>query len=43
VASPGDAALHYWDATTGRDRVVGSLEADWIGGLSVHKDGKKII
>jgi len=35
--------LHYWDATTGQDRVVGSLEADWIGGLSVHKDGKKII
>ena len=35
--------LHYWDAAIGRDRLVGSIEADWVGGLSVSPDGKKII
>lgn len=35
--------LHYWEAATGRDRLVGSIEADWVGGLSVSPDGKKII
>jgi serine/threonine protein kinase len=35
--------LRYWDATTGRDRPVATLDAEWIGGLSVSPDGQSIV
>ncbi len=43
---PGDSprrTLSYWDAATGQDREVATLEADWIGGLGVSPDGRNII
>ena len=36
-------SLRYWDATTEGDRAVGSLDADYVGGLSVSPNGKRII
>jgi Tol biopolymer transport system component len=35
--------LRYWDAATGQDRPVATIEADWIGGLSVSPDGQSIV
>jgi Tol biopolymer transport system component len=47
-ATPGAPAsgqenLRYWDAATGRDRPVATLDADWIGGLSASPDGQSIL
>ena len=35
--------LRYWDAATGQDRLVATLEADWIGNLSVSPDGQSVV
>jgi Tol biopolymer transport system component/serine/threonine protein kinase len=35
--------LRYWDAPTGQDRVVATLETAWLGGLSVSPDGHTIL
>ena len=35
--------LRYWEAATGRDRLVATLEADGILGLSVSPDGQSIL
>jgi len=36
-------ALRHWDAATGQDRPVGTVEAAWIAGLSVSPDGRSIL
>jgi len=38
-----ERTLRFWDATTGQDRLVAKLKADWIGGLSVSPDGQSIL
>jgi Tol biopolymer transport system component len=35
--------LRYWDAVTGQDRPVATLESDGIWGLSVSPDGQSIL
>lgn len=35
--------LRYWDAASGQDRPVATLEADFIRGLSVSPDGRLIL
>jgi Tol biopolymer transport system component/tRNA A-37 threonylcarbamoyl transferase component Bud32 len=40
---PSQRALRYWDAATGRDRVVGTFEASVTEGLSVSPDGRSIL
>jgi Tol biopolymer transport system component len=35
--------LRYWDAATGQDRAVATLDAEWIGGLGVSPDGRSIV
>jgi Tol biopolymer transport system component/tRNA A-37 threonylcarbamoyl transferase component Bud32 len=35
--------VRYWDATTGQDRVVATLEADGTSGLSVSSDGESLV
>ncbi len=47
-ATPGAPAsrqqtLRYWDAASGQDRLVATLEAEWIGGLSVSPDGQSLL
>ena len=42
AASP-KRTLRFWDAATGQDRPVATLEADWVGGLSVSPDGQSIV
>jgi serine/threonine protein kinase len=34
--------LRFWDAASGQDRPVATLEADWVGGVSVSPDGQSI-
>ncbi len=36
-------ALRYRDTASGQDRLVATLDADWIGGLSVSPDGKSLV
>jgi hypothetical protein len=40
---PAKHALLYWDAATGRDRTVGTLEGDYLQGLSAFPDGQSIV
>jgi Tol biopolymer transport system component len=35
--------LRLWDAATGSDRLLGTIEADWVGGISVSPDGTRVI
>jgi serine/threonine protein kinase/Tol biopolymer transport system component len=35
--------VSYWDAATRQNRAVATLDADWIGGLSVSPDGQSIL
>jgi Tol biopolymer transport system component/tRNA A-37 threonylcarbamoyl transferase component Bud32 len=46
--TPGDevargSTLRYWDAATGQDRPVATLESDTIQGLCVSPDGQSIL
>jgi hypothetical protein len=36
-------SLRYWDAATGQDRPVTTLEADTVNGLCVSPDGQTIL
>jgi eukaryotic-like serine/threonine-protein kinase len=36
-------ALRFWDAATGRDALVATLETAWVGGLSVSPDGRSTL
>jgi Tol biopolymer transport system component/tRNA A-37 threonylcarbamoyl transferase component Bud32 len=42
-AGPTRRDLLYWDAATGRDRMVATLEADFLQGLSVSPDGQSVV
>jgi hypothetical protein len=35
--------LRYWDAVTGQDRSVATLETAWLGGLAVSPDGRSVL
>ena len=35
--------LRLWDPATRRDRLLGKIEADWVGGLSISPDGTRVI
>jgi Tol biopolymer transport system component/tRNA A-37 threonylcarbamoyl transferase component Bud32 len=43
AAASRPQALHYWDAASGQDRPVGTLEAGLIRGLSVSPDGRSVL
>ena len=43
VAPSSHRPLRYWDAATRQDRLVATLEADWIGSLSVSPDGQSVV
>ena len=43
AAASRQQTLRYWDAATGRDRLVATLEADGILGLSVSPDGQSLL
>ncbi len=40
---PTRHALSYWDATSGKDRTVATLEGDFLMGLSASPDGQSIV
>jgi hypothetical protein len=40
---PTQYALLSWDAATGDDRTVGTLEGDYLVGLSAFPDGESIV
>jgi Tol biopolymer transport system component len=42
-AGPGRFALLDWDAGTGRDRLIATLDADFVQGLSVSPDGQSVL
>jgi serine/threonine protein kinase len=42
-AGPTKHDLLYWDAASGRDRVLATLEADYVQGLSVSPDDQSVV
>jgi Tol biopolymer transport system component len=38
-----ELTLRYWDAATGQDRPLATIETAWLGGLNVSPDGRRIL
>jgi hypothetical protein len=43
TADSSQRTLSYWDAATRQNRAVATLDADWIGGLTVSPDGQSVV
>ena len=42
-APASQRVLRYWDAATGQDRAIATIEGAWVAGLSASPDGRTVL